>query len=113
MKNLFLVLMLAVLAISCSNSNEGKTESTDSTKTAAIAPENLQTAEFTISGMTCEGCENTVCTAVKENAAVTEASASFSTGKASFAYDKTRTSTDEITKTIEGKGYKVEGFAVK
>lgn len=113
MKALYiLVLFLSLLTWSCGGGSEKKSGETDSTQTASIAPENLQTAEFTVSGMTCEGCENTVCTAVESTGAVAEAKASFSEGKATVSFDKTRTTAEDLKALIEAKGYKVEALAL-
>lgn len=113
MKHLLVLGLFALLLSSCSTSDSGKAPKTDSTKTAAVAPENLQTAEMTISGMTCEGCENTVCTSLKENTAVTDATASFTEGKATVSFDKSKTSPEMLKKLVEAKGYTVDQIALK
>jgi copper chaperone CopZ len=113
LKNAILLMIFALAVVSCNEGAKKNDASSNGEKTVSIPAENLQVAEFTVTGMTCEGCENTVSTSVKKIAAVSEVSASFSEGKATVQFDKTLTNPKEIQSTIEAKGYQVEGFILK
>lgn len=68
----------------------------------------LKTIELNVSGMTCEGCENSVETALTKLEGVASAEASYVKKVASISYDSTKVSTSLLTQTINDLGYHVE-----
>ncbi len=67
----------------------------------------IQTAEFTISGMSCEGCEEEVKHEVNKLNGIIKADVSYKKGIAEVQFDKNKTNPDEITKAINSTGYTV------
>ncbi len=57
--------------------------------------------------MTCEGCENTVETALTNVDGIVSAEALYSAGTATITYDTTKVNLDLITQTIDKTGYEV------
>lgn len=76
---------------------------------AEINPTAVKTIELHVTGMTCEGCENTITTAVTELPGVTKSVASFREELASVSFDTTQVSIETITETINNLGYTVVG----
>ncbi len=68
---------------------------------------NIQTVDFNIKGMTCEACEEHIKHAVNQLDGIVKTEASFKTGTAQVAFDKTKTTKEDIIKAIDATGYKV------
>lgn len=64
-------------------------------------------ARFKVEGMTCAGCEQHVEKAVGALAGVGRVRASYSQGNATVAFDKKRTSPEQIIQAIGSTGYRV------
>lgn len=75
----------------------------------AYLKENLNTAEFKISGMTCNGCAKRVKSDVEGLSGVVAADVSFENQNAIVTFDRLRVETLQIRKTIESAGYSVAG----
>jgi len=107
MRHLFAIAIL-MIAVSCSNSNspDAKKTATSEVNTAAI-----KTIRLHVTGMTCEGCENTVKDAVTAVEGVTGAETSYVKELAVITYDSTLTTESDLSKVIDELGYKVEGPA--
>jgi len=80
-----------------------------------IAAANLQTASFTIKGMTCAiGCAKTIQEELNGLDGVQTASVDFEKETATVAFDKTALTPAELTKVVEatadGKTYKVSNM---
>lgn len=80
-----------------------------------IASENLQTASFTIEGMTCAvGCAKTIEEELANLDGVDKASVDFDKKTATVSYDKTIQNPESLTKVVQdtgdGKTYKVSNF---
>ena len=103
MKKIFTLLFAVALFAACGPSGN-KTESNTPINLAAI-----KTVQLHVTGMTCEGCENTIMTKVNEIDGVTETQASHMEEIATVSFDTTQTSIDEISEIINGLGYAVEG----
>ncbi len=67
----------------------------------------IQTVELDIEGMTCEACDSHVAYAAQEVDGVIEAKADHKTGKAEVKFDQTKTSREEIIKSIDATSYRV------
>lgn len=68
---------------------------------------NLQTIEFSISGMTCAGCEEHVNHEVNKLSGIIKSIASFKNGNAIVEFDNSKTNVKEIEKAINKTGYLV------
>lgn len=68
---------------------------------------NVQKAEFKISGMTCTSCEEHVNHEVNKLEGILSSNSSFENENAIIEFDKTQTSTAEIEKAINSTGYQV------
>ena len=76
---------------------------------AACAPAPEPTdAEFHVTGMTCDGCEQSIRTAVGALPGVSACSADHETGRVSVRWDAARTPRAEIVSAIRTGGYQVE-----
>ncbi|HLP13197.1 MAG TPA: mercuric transport protein MerTP [Flavobacteriales bacterium] len=71
-------------------------------------PEFVQKAEFSISGMTCESCEQHVVSEINKLGGIVYSEVSYTNENAIVEFDSTQTSIEEITKAINSTGYKVE-----
>lgn len=81
----------------------------------AIAPENVQTASFTIEGMTCAvGCAKTIEEELSSLEGVEKAAVDFDKKTATVTFDKTIQNPENLTKTVQatgdGKTYKVSNM---
>ncbi|MBO9583482.1 MAG: heavy-metal-associated domain-containing protein [Flavobacterium sp.] len=80
-----------------------------------IAAENLQTASFTIEGMTCAmGCAKTIEEELANLDGVDKATVDFDKKTATVSFDKTIQNPESLTKVVQetgdGKTYKVSNF---
>ncbi|MFH1118585.1 MAG: cation transporter [Bacteroidota bacterium] len=107
-KIIFIALSLAFLA-SCNSTVSDKSGS-DSNKEVNVAA--VKTVKLHVTGMTCEGCENTVKEAVNKIEGVAGTEASHIAELTTISYDTTLTDIDKISAVIDELGYKVEGPAV-
>ena len=76
-------------------------------KVIIVEKSNIQTIEFTIRGMTCNGCAEHVNHEITKLDGIISSSASFEKGNALVSFDNTKTSIDEIQKAINSTGYKI------
>lgn len=72
-----------------------------------IDKNNIKTAEFKISGMTCQGCEEEVKHEVSKLSGFSDATVNHETGKATVKFDKSKTSLEQVVQAIDKAGYKV------
>lgn len=98
-KNFVFLLMATLFAISCNNP---KNESTQAT-----APEVIKSVEFTVEGMTCTGCENTIQKSVGSIKGVKTVKADHIAGNTIITYDSTSVSLDAMKQAIVDKGYEI------
>ena len=75
--------------------------------TSLIVPNNLKMVEMKIKGMTCESCEIHITKVLESNSAVIDSKVSYVEGSALVKFDSTKTSTEEIEKSINQTGYSV------
>lgn len=95
--------------------SESATETSAPTVKKEIASSNLQTASFSIKGMTCEiGCAKTIQEELNGLEGVKIAAVNFEKKSATVSFDKTILSTKELTKVVEaaadGKTYTVSNM---
>lgn len=68
---------------------------------------NVQTVEFSISGMTCASCEEHVNHEVNKLSGIIKSTASYENGNAIVEFDNSKTNIADIEKAINGTGYSV------
>jgi copper chaperone CopZ len=68
---------------------------------------NIQEVEFTVSGMTCTGCEEHVKHEVNKLTGIISSNVSYENGKAVVEFDNSKTNITEIEKAINSTGYSV------
>jgi mercuric ion binding protein len=112
--------IMSLVVVSCKkNSSETSVEKTTETSAIktikVIAPENLQTASFTIEGMTCAvGCAKTIEQELSNLEGVEKATVDFDKKTATISFDKTIQNPENLTKTVQetgdGKTYKVSNI---
>lgn len=73
----------------------------------------IRTAEFKISGMTCQGCTEEVKYEVNKLNGIVKIDVSYDEGQAEVGFDKTKTDIEEIAKAINSTGYKVTQSEIK
>ena len=111
MKKFIIPLFFLAMLVSCNSASQETNEPATTTQPEASIPqENLLNIRFDVRGMTCTGCENTIKKGVAELPGVVDVSASHTDSTAIVAFDKTRTSIEDITAVINDKGYRVEGY---
>ena len=114
------ILFASVLFVGCKDKTS-QTESDSTTETSAphvkkeIAATNLQTASFTIKGMTCAiGCAKTIQEELNGLEGVKMAAVNFEKELATVSFDKTLLSPAALTKVVEaaadGKTYTVSNM---
>ena len=119
-KSIVTLVLASVLFVGCKE-KESKTVSKETTETAApkvkkeIAAANLQTASFSVEGMTCAvGCAKTIQEDLTGLDGVQKATVDFDTKIATVTFDKTVQTPAKLTKVVEaaadGKTYKVSNM---
>jgi copper chaperone CopZ len=105
MRNLSILSIIFILAISCQNNESKSSETTE--------PEvNVEYVlyEVTIEGMTCTGCEETIEAGVTKVDGVRLIEANHTDGNAQIKFVKGLTDTVSVKQVIEASGYKVISF---
>ena len=116
-KSIVIAALATVLFVSCKQKSteivsNKITETTTVIVKKEIAAANLQTASFTVEGMTCAvGCAKTIQEDLTKLDGVQEATVNFETKLAKVTFDKTVQTPEKLTKVVEsvadGKTYKV------
>ena len=95
-----MLLCLAIISVSCGG---GKSNTVKDVPEAEVV---TATAEISIEGMTCTGCENTICTSIEKIPGVKAVTASHTDGKATVEFDAGKVDTAAIKAAIDAAGYK-------
>ncbi|MDM8158994.1 cation transporter [Labilibaculum sp. K2S] len=101
-----LIVVFAIACLAACQSNTKKAESNSKAETTQVV--DYETMEFTVTGMTCTGCENTIKNGLKQIDGVVEVEASHTNNKVSIKVEKDKVNRDEIAQQIEAIGYNVE-----
>ena len=119
-KSILTVLITSLLFLGCkektTNNESASTAENNSPKVKKeIASANLQTASFSIKGMTCEiGCAKTIQEELNGLDGVQKASVDFKKEIATVSFDKTALTPEELKRVVEatadGKTYKVSNM---
>nr|WP_315219762.1 heavy metal-associated domain-containing protein [uncultured Flavobacterium sp.] len=114
------IAIATLVLVSCKkNTTENLTEANAETNAPKvkqpIAAENVQTASFTVDGMTCpEGCAKTIEQKLSDLNGVEKAAVDFEKKTATVTFDKTVQNPESLTKVVQetgdGKTYKVSNM---
>jgi copper chaperone CopZ len=77
------------------------------TKVIIVDKSNIQTAEFKIKGMTCEGCTEHINNELSKTSGVIEFNTSYKKANSLVKFDKSKTSLDSLVSVINKTGYNV------
>lgn len=89
-----------------SDQNRPELDAVDKTS-ASVAQPQSQRMRFPVSGMVCEGCENSIRGAVEKLEGVVACTASHTAQEAVIDYDPTKISPERLSETIAKLGYEV------
>lgn len=119
-KSIMTLMIASLLFVGCKEKTNETVLNSATEKSAPkvkkeIAAANLQTASFTIKGMSCEiGCAKTIQEELNGLEGVQTASVDFAKELATVSFDKTTLTTAELTKVVEatadGKTYTVSNM---
>lgn len=119
-KSILIILFTSLLFMGCKDKtaqtdSDSATENSAPTVKKEIAASNLQTASFSIKGMTCEiGCAKTIQEELNGLEGVKIATVNFEKESATVSFDKTILTSAALTKVVEaaadGKTYKVSNM---
>ncbi|RDI57071.1 heavy-metal-associated domain-containing protein [Flavobacterium glaciei] len=119
-KSIVTLLLTSVVFVGCKEKpteiGSKETETTEAPKVKKeIAAANLQTASFSVEGMTCAvGCAKTIQEDLTGLDGVQKATVDFETKLATVTFDKTVQTPEKLTKVVEaaadGKTYKVSNM---
>jgi Cu+-exporting ATPase len=84
------------------------TPNTQASAVTADAPATIAQAKFTITGMTCGGCADTIKAALEKTAGVRRAEVSYERGEAIVDYDPKVITPEKIRDVINQTGFKAE-----
>lgn len=97
---LIMLLCLAIISASCGG---GKSNSAKDAPEAEVA---TARADIAIEGMTCTGCENTICTSIEKIPGVKSVTASHADGMAIVEYDAGKVDTAALKAAVDAAGYR-------
>jgi copper chaperone CopZ len=107
MKNsLFLILATLLMLLSC-NGNKTPEESTDALEMDSAR---MVVMKYSVEGMTCGGCENTVINALEGLNGIDGVEASFKEAYVQVTFDTAMVTQDQIAETVTSKGYTFAGL---
>ena len=97
-----LILLLSLMMLSVSCGGEKGTKVKDAPKAEAVTA----TVDLSIEGMTCAGCENTICTSIEKVPGVKSVTASATDGKAVIEFEQGKVDTVALKAAVDAAGYK-------
>lgn len=119
-KSILTIMLVSIMFSGCKEkTTENVVDATSETQATKVKKEiataNLQTASFTIKGMTCEiGCAKTIQEELNGIDGVQTAAVNFEKESATVSFDKTVLTPEELTKVVEatadGKTYTVSNM---
>lgn len=77
-----------------------------------IDKNNIQQVKFTLEGMYCEACAETINNAISKVNGVIEYKTSYKESTSIVKYDKSKTNSETIEKAINNTGYKVSNYEI-
>lgn len=110
-KSIAAVALASLVFVSCKKNTDEVPSKTAQTESAApkvkkeIAAENVQTASFSVEGMTCEiGCAKTIQQELNDLDGVQTATVDFDKKLATVTFDKTIQNPETLTKVVQATG---------
>ncbi len=112
MKKITIILIASIIILSaCKTKSNGKSEDSQAKSTEIkVNPDALVLIDFSIKGMSCTGCENTIKSSISELPGVVDVSASFTDGKAVVKLDTSLTKLNKVSEAVNSRGYTVTGY---
>lgn len=104
MRFLITLIILALIAVGCGNSNTGSEQSSSKAE-----PVEFSELRLDVKGMTCEGCENAIIRSLDRLDGVYSSDASHEDDLVTIKYDPDVVDLEQITEAITKTGYTVEG----
>ena len=81
-------------------------------KAVIVDRNNIQTVEFNIKGMTCEGCTKHINSELSKTTGVMEFTTSYEKGNSLVKFDNSKTSVDSLVSVITKTGYTITSQSV-
>lgn len=106
MKKITLLLLITMVFIGCNQQDNADKNTINNTNVEAVTA--IKSIQLNVTGMTCEGCENTVQDRLINIDGVISAQASYKSELAMVSFDSTKVSKEVIAEAINSLGYKVE-----
>lgn len=97
---LFFLICLMIMSVSCGG---GKSTKVSETPESAVV---TATVDLSIEGMTCTGCENTICSSLEKIPGVKTVTASHTDGKATVEFEQGKVDTAALKAAVDAAGYK-------
>lgn len=112
-----MAMLFGFVAISCNQETKKVSTITEKTEEVAKLPAKMETASFSIKGMTCEmGCAKMIESKLKAVDGVAKVAVNFKEENATISFDANKIATEDIVQTVEKVGggdlYSVTDFAV-
>jgi copper chaperone CopZ len=98
--SLILLLCLLIMSVSCGGGKSTKVNEAPESDAATA------TVALSIEGMTCAGCENTICTSLEKIPGVKSVTASATDGKAVIEFEQGKVDTAALKAAVDAAGYK-------
>lgn len=105
MKRISFLLVLAIFIVACNNT--ATTEQNTNGATEEISPQEglIEIAIIDVTGMHCDGCVNTITSALSGLEGVSDAKVSLEYNQAKVKFDPAKVSADDFKAAIEDSGY--------
>ena len=107
MKHLIYFIIIVAVSFACKNSATGEGSGTDADPQVSAQSGALTSVEFSVEGMTCEGCENAIAGSVNKLLGIACVEASYTAATTIVTFDTTVVSIGEIDEAIASAGYAV------
>lgn len=112
MKNLLLIGIIVLAGLTACQNKTAKEESSVTEEEIVMDENNMVLVNMDVEGMTCGGCETTIKEGVSALDGIAEVNASYIDGKTYVKVDTSLTSIEEVSETIESKGYHVKSSVI-
>lgn len=103
-KSILISTVLLITLLACKTQSEQSKKEVDEPKTEQNI-ESALTVEYKVEGMTCDGCENAICSNINKLDGILEVSADHEAGNTIVRFDTTKISSYEIENAITETGY--------
>ena len=107
-KFLFIITVLAIALMAFPYYSKFFFPKVESKSVMVVEKENIEKVQFSIEGMTCEGCENHVSNEVNKLSGITSIQVSYKNANAIIEFDSSKVSVNQIIEAIKTTGYEVQ-----